>query len=739
MINDSFNDLEHLQFLNLSKNKIETFHISTVSNLRNIKTLDLSENCLHNDSYSISKHSWSLLELRIHHNMYDAYPEDFISTIPSLQTLYLDVFEGFKFGSGFFELQNLSEIHFYPRNSFQLQNDSFYGLRNAKIESLEMDFSFFVYNVETDVFSPFSHLKELTLNIGERCNIRKALKALYGLRGRQMEYLNLANNFLNAARPIQLTDQDISFLKTMCIKRVDLRRNTIFRIPFSIADSRFANCLEEIRIGENKFQDSDFLPLLFMLSYKNIRTIDCSYPVTYIQSVRPGKNNRISNSNLKLNFTLTFAESLRTFNMAGANQVSHRLTNNMHVVGKKLEVFNLAYTQWDWCRLGFHITFNTNIKYLNLTNWDCGYLNPKFLRSITTLETLIFRDAGLSGGLKWYDPDGTFLQGLVNLSTLDLAGNDLTSLHNNLFSDQSFSLRHLSLQNNIFRQIPLAVRRTQNLKLLNIQNNKLSELSKSDTQILDECSDAQVHMSMNPFVCSCDNLHMIQWLEKNKKRILDFDDLKCTSGETVKSQTELIRQFELKCLGTFWLEFSSSMCIAMIIAIIVFAICYRYRVYIEYMYLILVSFKPNREHAKDEFEFDGFISYSAKDTDWVTQVLYKRLTDEIKMKVCIHHKDFIPGRTIANEILRCIDESRKIIFVVTRNFLESDWGNYELEMARIHAFRSGRSGLLLILKDELSIDEMPDVLKRMWWKIVCMKWPTDELSEERLLFWHNLK
>ena len=215
--------------------------------------------------------------------------------------------------------------------------------------------------------------------------------------------------------------------------------------------------------------------------------------------------------------------------------------------------------------------------------------------------------------------------------------------------------------------------------------------------------------------------------------------MNCTDGQFVKSLFEHMRQYELKCMGTFWLDFSTSLCIALILVIIVSAICYRYRVFIEYLYLIVISSRPKHGSVKDTYEFDGFISYSTKDTYWVTNVLFRKLSRDINMNICIYDKDFIPGRSIASEILRCIDQSRKVIFVVTRNFLSSDWGNYELEMARIHAFRSGRSGLLIILKDELAIEEMPDLLKRMWWKIVCMKWPNNEQPDDLEVFWHNLK
>ena len=661
----------------------------------------------------------------------------------SLQALHLDVFEGFTFGSHFLTLRNLTDIKFYPRNSFQLQNDSFLGLRTSQIRSLNLKFYDYVYAVGADVFSPFRHLQELTFNIGKRCTILPVLRALYGLQGRQMKLLNLSNNYLSAAIPIQLTDEDIYFLTTMCVKRVDISRCSISRIPYTIADSRFANCLEEIRIGNNMFQATDALPLVSMLSYANIKSFDCTYrtdrkPFLYTSSrnVAP----KIRKIHKSLNITVKLSNTLTSINVSGAPLFNfHGTYKTIILVAKGLEVVDVAFTQLFLCQRKFNINYDTNIRYLDLTFWQCSILNPTFLKTMTSLQTLIFRSAELSEGLE-KDPGGVLLRGLSNLSTVNFGGNSLTNLHDDLFVDQSLSLRTLSLQTNVFSHIPKAIRNAHRLKLFDIRNNKISTLSESDTQVLDDIKDIQIMMSQNPILCSCENLHMIQWLDKNRNKILDFDDLNCTDGDSLKNLTFGVqfRQFELNCVGTFWLEFSASIFILWVLVIIISAMCYRYRVYIEYLYLLFAASKPTQEH-DDGYEFDGFISYSTMDADWVMEVLYNRLTEEMRMRICIHDKDFIPGRLISSEILRCIDQSRKVVFVVTRNFLESEWGIYELEMARIHAFRSGRSGLLLIIKDALLIDDMPDLLKRMWWKIVCMKWPTDETSEERKLFWHNLK
>ena len=745
-VNDSFQCLEHLEFLDMSNNRIEIFYLSTTRCLTNLLKLDLSANCLQEGSFSFPTNPLILLDLRIHFNLYNAYPEKFLSVMPSLRSLHIDVYEGFTFGNGFPALRNLTEIHFYPRNSFKLQNDSFLALRYTQIKSMNMQFSSFVYDVEIDVFSPFLHLTDLTFNIGLRCDIRQALRALFGLKGRRMENLNLNNNLLYAARATHLTDQDIYYLKTMCVKRVDLSRCSVSKIPYSIAESRFANCLEEIIIGDNAFENEEFVPVVSILSYRNIRSFDCSYSKLYHPNLhRVRKANTTLQSKRVTNLTFTFPESLTTVKISGydlhfvGSNIFDNYVNNSRVIGKGLEVIDLAFTQALLCSKdkGTPIMFDTNIKYLDLTHSICNHLDSTFLKSMTTLETLVFRNSELAEGLE-NDPNGILFKGLFNLRSLDMENNLLDHLHDDLFLDQSLSLKTLNLRSNVFRHIPEAIQNAHQLRLLDMENNKLLSLSKMDTDILDKCKEAQVRISRNPFVCSCENLHMIQCLETNQRRILDFENVNCTGGEPLKNLTEQIREFELKCLGTFWLKFSASLCIVLVVVIIGSAICYRYRVYIEYMYLILVS-SPPKFNTDDRYAYDGFISYSAKDTDWVTQVLYKRLAEEMKLKICIHHKDFIPGRPIANEILRCIDESRKVIFVVTRNFLESDWGNYELEMARIHAFRSGRSGLLLILKDELLIEEMPDLLKKMWWKVVCMKWPTQETSDERKLFWHNLK
>ena len=257
----------------MNRNGLETFHVSRPMILRSILFLDLSENNLHVGSFPLLLRLPSLQGLDIHGNLYDKYPETFISPITTLQLIIVDIFEGFGFGNGFLSLRNLQRLEFHPRagNVFPLRNNSFSGLQNIKITHLDIQLRGSVSDIDVNVLSPFRRVKELSLSIGRFVGIRKVLKALYGLRGKSMESLDLSTNYLDPERIITLKDCDIKYLSTRCVKRFYLTSCSISSIPYSISNSRFAGCLEEVHIGYYKFQEIDFLPEVAMLSYMGSR------------------------------------------------------------------------------------------------------------------------------------------------------------------------------------------------------------------------------------------------------------------------------------------------------------------------------------------------------------------------------------------------------------------------------------------------------------------------------------
>lgn len=76
-----------------------------------------------------------------------------------------------------------------------------------------------------------------------------------------------------------------------------------------------------------------------------------------------------------------------------------------------------------------------------------------------------------------------------------------------------------------------------------------------------------------------------------------------------------------------------------------------------------------------KFEHDAFISYSHKDAVWLEQVLLPLLQKEY---IDYHYDaDFAAGVPFIINMEEGIEKSRKIILVLTPDWIESEWSSFE--------------------------------------------------------------
>jgi hypothetical protein len=86
-----------------------------------------------------------------------------------------------------------------------------------------------------------------------------------------------------------------------------------------------------------------------------------------------------------------------------------------------------------------------------------------------------------------------------------------------------------------------------------------------------------------------------------------------------------------------------------------------------------------------------------------------------------------------------MDSSRKIVFVVTENFIDCGWNSYAVQMAVTHAFHGHRErSIIVIIKDNIPIERMPKSLRYIWWCIVSIKWPENEGAQAMSRFWEDI-
>ncbi|XP_009891472.1 PREDICTED: toll-like receptor 2, partial [Charadrius vociferus] len=80
---------------------------------------------------------------------------------------------------------------------------------------------------------------------------------------------------------------------------------------------------------------------------------------------------------------------------------------------------------------------------------------------------------------------------------------------------------------------------------------------------------------------------------------------------------------------------------------------------------------------------------------------------------CIHERDFTPGRWIIDNIVENIERSAKVIFVLSRSFVDSEWCNYELYFAHQRAVGLGSEDVILVVKEPIDARGLPRRFARL--------------------------
>jgi hypothetical protein len=98
-----------------------------------------------------------------------------------------------------------------------------------------------------------------------------------------------------------------------------------------------------------------------------------------------------------------------------------------------------------------------------------------------------------------------------------------------------------------------------------------------------------------------------------------------------------------------------------------------------------------------QYKYDVFISYSHRDHEWVTKELLPSL-EAADLKVCIDFRDFEVGVPCIVNMERAVENSSRTIFVLTPEWIQSEWTDFEslLISGKDPAGRRGRLIPLLL-------------------------------------------
>ncbi|XP_063435648.1 interleukin-1 receptor accessory protein-like [Mytilus trossulus] len=162
------------------------------------------------------------------------------------------------------------------------------------------------------------------------------------------------------------------------------------------------------------------------------------------------------------------------------------------------------------------------------------------------------------------------------------------------------------------------------------------------------------------------------------------------------------------------------------------------------MFFLQIAYTFQRAEDDDSKLWDAFISFKSQDADhqFVSSKLYMKLETQLGYKLCIHHKDFLPGKAIANNIVDSIANSRRTILIISREYLQGGYTTFELEMAHAEMISTkSKHKIIPVLLDKYENLQglMDDTLKHIIQSVTYITWPGETSQRDVKTFWKRLE
>ncbi|XP_068194167.1 toll-like receptor 9 [Antennarius striatus] len=774
---------------------------------------------LHRDSFYTENSSLSYLNLR--GNSLRTFPEGMFQPLKNLHSLDLSdnlLAYAIQNGTFFAELKGLTWMNliynYEPLKTFKELNLSPDVSSMVGLQCLLLSGNFFrtLSNESLEILSKLKNLKklELRMNFMTSCNV-KALNEIPSLID-----IDFSQNMLNfhphcSSLSSVIDTQECSQNQKLCPNYEPdppvVKNNQKFTFESDVWDP---NQLSSLKMWQKSgFKSSsdwyDFCDnkMTYDLSQNDITSLN--------KEVFVGMENVIC---LDLSF----------------NYISQALRGGEFDDLKNLVYLNMSYNRLDFYYREAFSELNTTLKLLDLSNNDFHFKMSgmghgfKFIENLISLEILSLANNGIgmriterliSSSLKYFYFNGNhlgimwqsdnnkytnFFHNLTNLIFLDISNNELQSIsveqlsnlprtieiliisHNLLkyFPWQNIyalsNLRHLDISQNFIRFLPLEViefgssfsvldlshnlvsfipkfffSQAKSLQYLYLSHNQIKELNLQFLPAPLRNGSALVKLTLhkNPFKCDCDTSWFADFLRNTPIEIPHLTtDIQCEFPESQEGKS-ILTMDQRSCRDIYG-YLSSLICSFLVVACTVLPLM-KHLYGWDLWYSLQILWAGHKGYSQltgsdSQYHYDAFVVFDTSNPavrDWIYNELTINLEDSGHRRfcLCLEERDWIPGLSCIENLHNAVYSSVKTVFV-----LSSGTGGRETINGMIRqAFFMVQQRLLDEKVDAAVLVLLDEVFPRMNYvqlrKRLCRKsvlsWPKNPKAQP--LFWNRVK
>ena len=660
-------------------------------NMLGLRTIGLNSNNLRSILPGLFRNQVELTHIYLGENLLENIPEGLFQCLSTLEYVDLSDNSLTNIPSGLFRrLPSLKKVDLSHNSITGIPESLFKNLPSLK----KVDLSANMLTVMNNrIFEKLPAIEEINLAANE---LKYIADDVISRKLRSLKLIDLSKN--------QLTAIPTFIFLLRRLEMTNLSRNCI---TFESIKENFENTSEKqlMRIHKRYMVNNQPVsPKSLILSSNTISTID-------IDSL-------VNNSVLLVSLLFHYFEVVLHDNNLVCDCKVYSFYNHMHDRGKPSTTWNVH-------------SYNKN--YLRCGKPD--HLHGKLLYSLESSDffcTENFHCPQHCTCSRWStNKTITVSCKQVNMSAfptqLPLGSRELDLSHNLIAKfDSTYpylaKLEKLNLQNNLINFISADVLNILNkghIRELQLNKNRLRNLPlKADVFMGTNLS--HLTLSNNSWECNCHTSWMREWLIMRRDIIQDVEEVMCVSGiaagqlymDFIDDQFDCTTPAATVVRNEYMLLYVGAVLVSCGIVII---LIYVFRGKVKILLYLHCNWHPfdSTENADIiDMQYDAFISYSGLDYKWVCFDLLPKLENHSPpYRVCVHDRDFMPGAYIEDNIMEAVQSSRRMILVLSQNYLKSDWCMLEFRAAHNKVLNDRTNYLILVLYDDVNVSELDEDMK----------------------------